>query len=130
MSFSSRLTKSRSAWVDFWLNAWFVVIVLVAVTLLLVYVVGRVTFNRPGATQAKAYEAVDRYLRRSNLVALRQTCAGDIDQDGYASCAVGLKEETIYLECPVGYFNVTYLGVTDCKETLGGFRMTGNVRPQ
>jgi len=96
------------------------VIIVLAILGILLAVVSGGLVNTRGATEARAYEGMSKFLAdNSNIQVERKTCAGDSDGDGYGTCTiVTTKGETIRLECPTGYFD-RMTGAESCKDMTG-----------
>jgi type II secretory pathway pseudopilin PulG len=94
--------------------------VLVIVAMLFAFF-GNWIVNRPGQTEARAYQAAQRFVATNKIEASRLTCAYDNDGDGYGSCtlvttdAPGKPSEKIFLQCPARFLN-TLMGADNCKE--------------
>ena len=73
--------------------------------------------NNKGATEERAYEAMDSFIIKNGIETKRKSCAGDSDGDGYASCTVVATDgEKIHLQCPSNWGDTTVWGASGCKE--------------
>lgn len=82
--------------------------------------------NNRGATEKRAYEAVEIFIQENDLQVQRVACAGDSDNDGNATCVIQLKDgKKMRLECPVNWSDRHIWGATQCKELFFDLQSIG-----
>tara|TARA_R110002073_G_scaffold174482_2_gene331685 strand:+ start:618 stop:944 length:327 start_codon:yes stop_codon:yes gene_type:complete len=89
------------------------IMVVVAIIGILATVLSSAVVNTRGSTENQATANMENFIRDSNIITRRKSCAGDSNHDGYGSCTVVTMDgEKIFLQCPTGVFNTG----TNCKE--------------
>jgi hypothetical protein len=98
-------------------------IILVIVSLVSVIAAGAILNNR-GATERRAYENSNIFIKDNGISVKRKTCAGDSNNDGYGTCNILTEDgEKIILQCPTSYFSINWFGAKSCKEVFLNLNM-------
>ncbi len=99
-------------------------LIVIAIVGIFLAISANLVLNNRGATEKRALELCNKYLKNNNMQAKRLTCAGDSDGDGYGTCnVVTAGDEKILLQCPTDYFDVNWFGASQCKEVLFNINM-------
>lgn len=76
-----------------------------------------IILNNRGATEKRALEHMNLFVKTNQISVERATCAGDSDLDGYGTCTIKTKDgEMITLQCPTNWFDINWFGASQCKE--------------
>ena len=78
------------------------------------------TLNSVGATEKRAYAALDGFIDAQRNLSEEDismsSCSGDSDGDGFSTCTVIKNDgKEIYLNCPTDWFQVNFTGAESCK---------------
>lgn len=93
------------------------ILVIVFIALIAIGGISSAFINNRGATEARAYAALDNFVAMNNITVKRKTCAGDSDGDGYGSCAIVTSDgERMRISCPTNWSDINLWGATSCKE--------------
>lgn len=95
------------------------VLIVLAIVMILAGLVSNTVVNNKGATADRAKKNADLFVANNNMDAMRTSCAGDSNQDGYGTCTVVLRDgKRIQLQCPTDFFDVKFFNATECKEVF------------